>query len=124
MTTCLREAVEKGLWQSFAAAALLERVLACKDAEALWAVKGGGELRDEDRRAVVEARVEPLEHRLRREVELVQDDPMARLVRVRVRVRIRVSVRVRGSLFGVRVSVSYLERRKEAAVPRSPLYLP
>ena len=64
MTTCLREAVEKGLWQSFAAAALLERVLACKDAEALWAVKGGGELRDEDRRAVVEARVEPLEHRL------------------------------------------------------------
>ena len=73
---------------------------------------------------MVEAGVQPFEHALRREVELVQDDPMARLVRVRVRVRIRVSVRVRGSLFGVRVSVSYLERLKEAAVPRFPLDLP
>ena len=73
---------------------------------------------------MVEAGVQPFEHALRREVELVQDDPMARLVRVRLRVRIRVRVRVRGSLFGVRVRFSYLERREQAAFPISPLSLP
>ena len=74
----LGEAVEEGLGQALAAAALRERVLAGEDLGArLVHAERAAELGDEDLRAVVEAGVEAFEHRLGGQVDLVQDDPVA-----------------------------------------------
>ena len=58
----LREAIEERLGESLPSAPLLQRVLAAEDAEGGRAREGGGQLGDVDGGAVVEARVEALEH--------------------------------------------------------------
>ena len=72
----LGEAIEKGLGEALPSTALLQGVLAAKDAEASGAREGLPEIRNVDGRAMVEARVEALQDALRREIELVQDDPV------------------------------------------------
>ena len=75
-----RESIEKRLGQALATAALHVRVLTreyfrlIRVDEKLFV-----ELADEDLAAMVETRVEALQHGLRRQVYLVQDDPAALL---------------------------------------------
>ena len=73
----LSESVQEGFWQSLPAAALLKRILARKDTEALWTVERRSKLRDVDGCTMVEARVQAFKDGLRREIELIKDHPMA-----------------------------------------------
>lgn len=59
-----REAVEEGLGQAAPAAALLQRVLRGEDPEPGRAAEGAPQLWDEDLRAVVQHRVQALQHAL------------------------------------------------------------
>ena len=76
---CLGEAVEEGLGQPLARPALVQRVLAGEDAEGWRAAHGDAEVWQEDLPPVVQHRVEALEDGLAGQVELVQEDPVARL---------------------------------------------
>ena len=75
------ETVEERLWQALATAALLHRVLSRKHPKRGRASKRLAELGHENLRAVIQCRVQTLEHGLRREVELIEKNPVAVLER-------------------------------------------
>lgn len=71
------EAIEERFGQTFATAALRERILTCEYFRArLVDGERSAELGDEDLGAMIEAGVEALEHRLRCQVDLVKYNPM------------------------------------------------
>ena len=74
-----REAVYERPRQPLAPAALLQRVLAGEDLEGRRTLEFLVDLGDVHRRAVVQAAVQALQHLLRRQVQLVQQDPRALL---------------------------------------------
>ena len=70
------EAVEKGLGQALAAAPLLQGVLGRKQVEGAGALEGLSQLGDEDLCSVVQHSVQPFQHTLARQVQLIQQHPL------------------------------------------------
>ena len=83
----LDEAIQQRPGQALARAALVVRVLRGKQPKGGMLGKRAADLGHVYAAAVVEARVEALEHRLRREVHFVEQDPRAALHRVEERGR-------------------------------------
>lgn len=73
------EAVQERLRKTFSTSALTKRVLGGEDAEVGVSGEGPVELGNVDGAAMIETRVETLKDRLRREVHLVEEHPVAAL---------------------------------------------